>query len=128
MSQEMDEAEHSVEMHLPYVAKVMESRRGKFTIVPILVGALKVKGEVDYGKLLSKYLLDPENLFVVSSDFCHWGKLNQPIRLSVNQNIYLIGKRFSYTRHNKADGPIHASIKKMDHAVSFDSFAPPLHI
>lgn len=80
MSQDMDEAEHSIEMHLPYVAKVMESRRGKFTVVPILVGSLKVKGEAEYGKLFSKYLLDPENLFIVSSDFCHWGKLNQPIR------------------------------------------------
>ncbi len=80
MSRDMDEAEHSIEMHLPYVAKVMESRRGKFTVVPILVGSLKVKGEAEYGKLFSKYLLDPENLFIVSSDFCHWGKLNQPIR------------------------------------------------
>ena len=80
MSQDMDEAEHSIEMHLPYVAKVMESRRDKFTVVPILVGSLKVKGEAEYGKLFSKYLLDPENLFIVSSDFCHWGKLNQPIR------------------------------------------------
>ena len=80
MNQEVDEAEHSIEMHLPYIAKVMESRRGQYTVVPILVGALRVKGESDYGQLLSKYLLDPENLFVVSSDFCHWGKLEQPIR------------------------------------------------
>ncbi len=73
MSRDVDEAEHSIEMHLPYVAKAMESRRGQYTIVPILIGALKVRGEAEYGKLLSKYLLDPENLFVISSDFCHWG-------------------------------------------------------
>ena len=74
MSQSVDEEEHSIEMQLPYVAKVMESRHGQFTIVPILVGALKDEGEVEYGQVLSKYLADPTNLFVISSDFCHWGK------------------------------------------------------
>ena len=29
--------------------------------------------EAEYGQLLGKYLDDPGNLFVVSSDFCHWG-------------------------------------------------------
>ena len=74
MSQTVDEEEHSIEMHLPYVAKVMESRRGHYTIVPILVGALSEEKEILYGKLLSKYLADPDNLFVISSDFCHWGE------------------------------------------------------
>ena len=74
MSQSVDEEEHSIEMHLPYVAKVMESRRGQFTIVPVLVGALKEEREVEYGKIFSKYLADPQNLFVISSDFCHWGE------------------------------------------------------
>lgn len=96
MSQAVDEEEHSIEMHLPYIAKVMESRRGQFTIVPVLVGALKEIKEIEYGKIFSKYLADPQNLFVVSSDFCHWGK------------------RFRYTHHNKADGPVHASIEALD--------------
>ncbi len=75
MSQSVDEEEHSIEMHLPYVAKVMESRRGQFSIVPVLVGALKEDREKEYGQIFSKYLADPSNLFVISSDFCHWGKL-----------------------------------------------------
>lgn len=74
MNPTVDEEEHSIEMHLPYVAKVMEARSGQYTIVPILVGALSEEKEVFYGKLLSKYLADPDNLFVISSDFCHWGK------------------------------------------------------
>ena len=74
LSQTTDEEEHSIEMHLAYVAKVMEARRGSFTIVPVLVGALKQQREVAYGRLFSKYLADPENLFVISSDFCHWGE------------------------------------------------------
>lgn len=26
-----------------------------------------------YGKILGPYLDDPSNLFIISSDFCHWG-------------------------------------------------------
>ena len=70
MSKETDEDEHSLEMHLPYVYKIFEKK--PIQIVPILVGALNETTERSYGKLLAPYLNDPENLFVVSSDFCHW--------------------------------------------------------
>ena len=50
------------------------SRRGKFTVVPILVGSLANDKEQLYGELLAPYLADPDNLFVISSDFCHWGR------------------------------------------------------
>lgn len=30
--------------------------------------------EAAYGQLLAPYLADPSNLFVISSDFCHWGR------------------------------------------------------
>ncbi len=29
--------------------------------------------EAEYGRALAPYLADPSNLFIVSSDFCHWG-------------------------------------------------------
>ncbi|XP_055338247.1 protein MEMO1-like [Paramacrobiotus metropolitanus] len=96
MSQQTDEEEHSLEMHLPYIAKIMESRKGSFSIVPVLVGNLSAAKEAEYGSLLSKYLDDPTNLFVVSSDFCHWGK------------------RFNYIYYNAAWGEIHESIEKLD--------------
>lgn len=38
--------------------------------------------EAQYGALLGPFLDDPGNLFVISSDFCHWGT------------------RFSYTFYN----------------------------
>uniref|UniRef100_A0A0B6ZGM1 Protein MEMO1 n=1 Tax=Arion vulgaris TaxID=1028688 RepID=A0A0B6ZGM1_9EUPU len=96
MSLSTDEAEHSIEMHLPYIAKVMESQKGHFTIVPILVGSLQPDKEAKYGQILSPYLRDPENLFVISSDFCHWGK------------------RFSYTYYDKTRGKIWQSIEVLD--------------
>ena len=50
------------------------SRKNQFTIVPILVGSLSPDKEQQYGAIFSSYLASPENLFVVSSDFCHWGQ------------------------------------------------------
>lgn len=71
MSIHTDEDEHSIEMHLPFIAKVMENCQ--FTIVPVLVGSLYTDREALYGKIFAPYLTNSENLFVFSSDFCHWG-------------------------------------------------------
>ena len=127
MSASVDEAEHSIEMHLPYIVKAMEgyaagrahavqrhahrpAARGQgadgfwrtrrrttpYTIVPILVGNLDSAAEADYGRLLAPYLADPRTLFVVSSDFCHWGA------------------RFSYRHVDKAYPTIHEGIEALD--------------
>merc|ERR1711976_447090 len=96
MNLQTDEDEHSIEMHLPYIAKVMESRQGEFTIVPILVGSLSPEKETTYGNIFSPYLADPENLFVISSDFCHWGQ------------------RFRYTYYEPSHGAVYKSIENLD--------------
>ena len=56
MSLSADEDEHSIEMQLPYIAKVMEPARGNFTIVPVMVGSLSPSSEAKYGKIFAKYL------------------------------------------------------------------------
>ena len=56
MSIDADEDEHSIEMQLPYIAKVMEPARGNFTIVPVMVGSLSPSSEAKYGKIFAKYL------------------------------------------------------------------------
>ncbi|KAH9760542.1 protein memo1 [Citrus sinensis] len=89
-----DEAEHSMEMHLPYLAKVFEGHPIK--IVPILVGAVNAENEAMYGRLFAKYVDDPSNFFSVSSDFCHWGS------------------RFNYMHYDKKHGVIHKSIEALD--------------
>lgn len=94
MDLSVDEAEHSMEMHLPYLSKVFQGHNVK--VVPILVGALNSQNEAMYGQLLSKYLDDPKNFFSISSDFCHWGT------------------RFSYTYYDKSHGAIHKSIEALD--------------
>ncbi|PNW86800.1 hypothetical protein CHLRE_02g096200v5 [Chlamydomonas reinhardtii] len=94
MSQDVDEDEHSLELHTPYIVHTMRGR--DFKLVPIMVGALTTDAEAAYGSLLGPYLDDPANLFVVSSDFCHWGS------------------RFSYTFYDKSQGQIWESIKWLD--------------
>ncbi|XP_022996626.1 protein MEMO1-like [Cucurbita maxima] len=95
MDMRVDEAEHSMEMHLPYLAKVFEGHSVK--VVPILVGAVSAESEAMYGRLLAKYVDDPKNFFSVSSDFCHWGS------------------RFNYMHYDKEHGAIYKSIEALDH-------------
>ncbi|XP_058224222.1 uncharacterized protein LOC131333618 [Rhododendron vialii] len=94
MDLQVDEAEHSMEMHLPYLAKVFYGYPVK--VVPILVGAVSAENEAMYGRLLAKYVDDPNNFFSVSSDFCHWGS------------------RFNFTHYDKKHGAIHKSIEALD--------------
>ena len=95
MTKDEDEEEHSIEMHLPYVAKIMESNTN-YTVIPIIVGSLNVADEIKFADILEKYFDDPENLFVISSDFCHWGS------------------RFSFQFHDEKFGEIYKSIRWLD--------------
>jgi len=65
------------------------------------VGSLSPDREAQYGRILAKYLADPSNFFVVSSDFCHWGQ------------------RFRYTHYDKSCGEIYQSIQRLDQQVWF---------
>ncbi|MCJ1285985.1 hypothetical protein MMC26_005327 [Xylographa opegraphella] len=76
MSKSVDEEEHSLEMHLPYIFKALSKifpRNEMPPLVPILVGNTSPAKEREYGDILAPYLEDESNVFVVSSDFCHWG-------------------------------------------------------
>ncbi|GLH12838.1 hypothetical protein R5R35_006404 [Gryllus longicercus] len=96
MNMRVDEDEHSIEMQLPYLAKVMEDYKDNFSVVPVLVGSLTLEKEALYGRIFSRYLADPQNLFVISSDFCHWGN------------------RFRYTYYDHNWGEIYQSIQTLD--------------
>ena len=67
VEKEDDEDEHSLEMHLPYIQKIFQ-----------------------------KYILNPKILFIISSDFCHWGN------------------NFDYCPFDKNDGQIFKYIEKLD--------------
>lgn len=87
-----EEKEHSLEMHLPYIYKTLQNSpafadRPFPKLIPILVGNTDSRKEQLFGELLANYLKDPTSVFVISSDFCHWGE------------------RFSYTRYLPKGGP-----------------------
>lgn len=104
LERDEDEDEHSIEMHLPFVARIisqsatlpseklqtgLSTNRGagagsrtsadeglgsELKVVPIVVGALSATKEAAFGALLAPYFADTSNIFIISSDFCHWGR------------------------------------------------------
>ena len=107
-----DEEEHSLEMQLPFIARVLaRARRGSdstitttnrsavlpgVSVLPVMVGSLDYSAEQAYGALLAPIISDPSTFTVISSDFCHWGK------------------RFSYSRMGDGTGPIWQCIQALD--------------
>lgn len=79
MSRGVDEAEHSLELHLPYIHRLLQLQHPDKPasqyppLVPIMVGSTSASTERAFGTLLAPYLEDPSNAFIISSDFCHWG-------------------------------------------------------
>ncbi|RKF77564.1 Protein MEMO1-like protein [Golovinomyces cichoracearum] len=118
---EIDEREHSLEMHLPYifhlVSRTFKSVAQYPALVPILVGNTNAATEVQYGRILAPYLADSTNLFIISSDFCHWG-------LRFGYTYYLPEGKKENEGHdlkmhdsNPTNPAIHESIAKLDKAV-----------
>ena len=75
MALSMDSEEHALEMQMPFLARIItrcELRDVK--IVPILVGSMSSPAaELAASVVLAPYMASPENIFIFSSDFCHWG-------------------------------------------------------
>jgi AmmeMemoRadiSam system protein B len=94
LTKKEEEIEHSLEMHLPYIKKVFGDK--EITLVPIMVGNLSNEAEQIFGKVFAEYVKEDKNLFIVSSDFCHWGS------------------DFDFTYYEKKDGQIYESIEKLD--------------
>ena len=93
-----DAAEHSLELHAPWLAHAFVGRLGEggVGLVPIMVGALDTPTEAAVAAALAPLLADPATLFVVSTDFCHWGT------------------RFSYTHVPPGHASIADGVEVMD--------------
>ncbi|KAJ2036376.1 hypothetical protein H4S03_003677 [Coemansia sp. S3946] len=108
----VDEDEHSLEMHLPFIYKIFEHQIDDIKLVPILVGNLSFEREQSFGALLAEYLESEENLFVVSSDFCHWGSRFRFTwyKESEDTGAVQLGKRAG-----PRETPIWKSIERLDY-------------
>ena len=56
-----------------HLSQVMEGYKDNFKIVSIIVGDVSSDHAKQYAKVLEPLLADPHTVFVISSDFCHWG-------------------------------------------------------
>jgi hypothetical protein len=66
-SQRIDEEEHSIEMHLPFLAMALRDASPDCVYVPIMVGSINSsRGALQYAHILQPYFNDPDNLFVIS--------------------------------------------------------------
>lgn len=124
-----DEDEHSLEMHVPYLYKRLQQTHGNTSnlpkIVPILIGDNSGAKEKEFGALLAPYIQDPENAFIVSSDFCHWGT-----RFSYTKYVPgadRMGELRSLSRRDgRTETPIHEGIKVLDQ-LAMDAVASGNH-
>jgi AmmeMemoRadiSam system protein B len=76
-----------------------------------MIGSTSPATERDYGRLLAPHLADPANLFVISSDFCHWGSR---FRYTYYQPPSGSPKNLRSASEVQKDYPIHESIKAVD--------------
>ena len=92
-----EENEHSLELHLPYIQKCFkDAGKTDVKLVPLMIGKIKDKEYHDYAKLLLPLFKDEKTVFVISSDFCHWGS------------------RFDFTHQFNDEPEIYKSIEKLD--------------
>ncbi|KAF2771053.1 UPF0103-domain-containing protein [Teratosphaeria nubilosa] len=116
MSQDVDEEEHSLEMHLPYIYKILSQNFGNDPsafppLTPIMVGNTSASTEAALGKVLAPYLADPSTAFVISSDFAHWG-----LRFRYTYYRPSTGSAINLRAADRTpkDPAIHQSIKTVD--------------
>lgn len=94
LPQSIDIKEHSIEMEMPFLKYIFGDK--KLKVLPIMVGNTDLNINREIGSYLYPLYEDPETLFVISSDFCHWGK------------------NFEYTFYNKNFSNIWESIQDLD--------------
>jgi len=80
LSNEEDTQEHSLELIMPFLTYVLrnvddEDIIDNFQIIPIIVGHCDSQLHSIYGQIMSQFMKyeTQDFLFVISSDFCHWG-------------------------------------------------------
>ena len=94
ISKSIDINEHSIEMELPFLKQIFNDK--EFSIIPIIVGDNNYETNKKIAEILYELYMDKKTLFVISSDFCHWGR------------------NFGYTYYDKNFNNIWESIQDLD--------------
>lgn len=98
MNEEIDQDEHSFEMHCPFLKYKMNEAgidTEDIKIVPIMISNLDSQLLDKISNILLPFFSDESNAFVISSDFCHWGLrfgyteyLSKPIDYDVKEILF----------------------------------------
>ncbi|AWU74215.1 uncharacterized protein C5L36_0A08130 [Pichia kudriavzevii] len=112
MNLDVDEDEHSLEMHMPFLYSVTNNVGKKVKIVPIMISASDETFEKKLTKYLKPYFNDKSNAFIVSTDFCHWGIRFSYISYTPTGDLKDLVEKPS----SKLQIPIYESIKCLDTA------------
>ena len=81
-------------MELPFLKYIFDKK--EFSIIPIIVGDNNYETNKKIAEILYELYEDKNTLFVISSDFCHWGR------------------NFGYTLYDKKFDNIWESIQDLD--------------
>lgn len=76
-SEEADHQEHSLEVQLPFLQKTLKN---PFKLVPIIIGTDSKEVLKEIAAALEPYFT-PDNLFVISTDFSHYPKYSDAIKV-----------------------------------------------
>ena len=90
----VDIKEHSIEMELPFLKYIFKDK--ELNIIPIIVGDNDFGTNKKIGEALYELYEDKNTLFIISSDFCHWGR------------------NFGFTSYDKKFDNIWESIQDLD--------------
>ena len=134
MSLDVDEDEHSIEMHLPYVAKVMQRcvcanynrelvSSGFFVV--IRVPSLLYLFLLVHSMLTGRKSMEPRLASIFSIQIISLSSLlisatgvhDVRIENSDSVTMWLLGKRFKFTHYDKSYKHIYQSIEALDRQV-----------
>lgn len=112
MSESVDDEEHLFEMHLPFlVYRCQQEGKPLPKIVPVMISSLSSKTRENVVDALLPYMADPQNAFVILSDFCHWGRRFGYTQYVPDNDLNGI---VSYSKSGRHDIPIYQSIEYLD--------------
>ena len=94
-TKKIDENEHSMELHMPFVCNIGFPNA---QLIPIMIGEISDSNITKITDILQPYFDSNDSIFLISSDFCHWGS------------------RFEYTTIVDKSVSISKSIEKLDRA------------
>ena len=96
LDERTDEEEHSIEMEAPFLKHMFGSK--DFELIPIVMGMNGYERNLEIANDLFSLFDDDKTLFIISSDFCHWGK------------------RFGFVYYDKSFSTIWESTENLDKA------------